>query len=91
LSFAIKARKREFSLEGWLVANGALASRVTYRELFEAMGPNVWPGDGVSTFGLPSFPTAYRANAPVKGTAICPFATLGDIAALAPFNIDSNI
>jgi hypothetical protein len=88
---AFNAPKRDFSLEGWLVANGAQASRAAYRELFETLGPNAGPGDGVSTFGLPAFPTEYRAGEPVRGMAICPYASLGIIAELAPFFIDSNI
>jgi hypothetical protein len=91
ITLGFNVRKRDFSLEGWLVANGALVSRLTYSELFEALGPNARVGDGVTTFGLPNFPVAYRWGEPFRGFAICPFSRLGLIAALAPFFIDSDI
>jgi hypothetical protein len=92
LSLAVNARKRDFSLEGWLVANGALVSRSIYSELFETIGTKAGAGDGISTFGLPAYPTEYRAGEPIRGLAICPFARpWADVADLAPFFIDSNI
>jgi hypothetical protein len=91
LGFAPRAKKHDFSLEGWLVANGALVLRSTYKELFETLGPNAAPGDGTTTFGLPAFPTEYHAGSPIRGWAICPFENLGLIAELAQFSVDSNI
>jgi Phage Tail Collar Domain len=86
------APKHDFSLEGWLVANGALASRLTYRELFESIGTTAGVGDGISTFGPPAFPIEYRAGEPIRGFAICPFARpWADVADLASFSIDSYI
>jgi microcystin-dependent protein len=38
---------------GWLKANGALISRVTYADLFTAIGTTFGAGDGSTTFGLP--------------------------------------
>jgi len=38
---------------GWLKANGALVSRVTYAALFTAIGTTFGVGDGSTTFGLP--------------------------------------
>ncbi len=40
---------------GWLLCNGALASRTTYANLFTAIGVNFGGGDGASTFTLPDF------------------------------------
>ena len=40
--------------DGWLLCSGALVSRTTYAKLFAAIG-TVWgPGDGSTTFALPS-------------------------------------
>lgn len=39
---------------GWLICNGANASRTDYAALFAAIGTIYGPGDGVTTFGLPS-------------------------------------
>jgi microcystin-dependent protein len=38
---------------GWLKANGALISRVTYATLFTAIGTTFGVGDGSTTFALP--------------------------------------
>ena len=38
---------------GWLKANGALISRVTYAGLFTAIGTTFGVGDGTTTFALP--------------------------------------
>lgn len=40
---------------GWLKANGALVSRVTYANLFSAIGTTYGVGDGATTFALPDF------------------------------------
>jgi Phage Tail Collar Domain len=93
LSFADKAPKREASLEGWLLCNGAEVSRVEYKELFEAMA-NAGPGNGVSTFSLPHFPCEYRTgDEPLRGIAICPSVKLQGFppATLMPFNADANL
>jgi len=38
---------------GWLKANGAQVSRVTYNELFNEIGTTFGAGDGSTTFNLP--------------------------------------
>ena len=38
---------------GWLQCNGAAVSRVTYEDLFDAIGTVYGSGDGVTTFNLP--------------------------------------
>jgi microcystin-dependent protein len=38
---------------GWLKANGALVSRTTYVDLFNAIGTTFGAGDGSTTFALP--------------------------------------
>lgn len=38
---------------GWLVANGATVSRITYADLFAAIGTTFGVGDGSTTFKLP--------------------------------------
>lgn len=38
---------------GWLFCDGSAVSRVTYSELFEAIGTAYGPGDGTTTFNLP--------------------------------------
>jgi microcystin-dependent protein len=38
---------------GWLAANGAAVSRVTYAALFAAIGTTYGVGDGTTTFALP--------------------------------------
>ncbi len=38
---------------GWLKANGAAVSRITYAALFARIGTLYGPGDGVNTFNLP--------------------------------------
>jgi len=40
---------------GWLTCNGAAVSRVTYVNLFTAIGINYGPGDGATTFNVPDF------------------------------------
>jgi hypothetical protein len=93
LSFADKAPRREASLEGWLLCNGAEASRVEFKELFDAMA-NAGPGNGLSTFNLPNFPCEYRSGGePVRGIAICPSIKLQGFppATLMPFNADANL
>lgn len=39
---------------GWLICNGASASRTDYAALFAAIGTIYGTGDGVTTFGLPN-------------------------------------
>lgn len=39
--------------QGWLKANGAVISRTTYANLFQAIGTTYGSGDGRSTFSLP--------------------------------------
>jgi hypothetical protein len=86
------APKRERSLRGWLVCNGAQADRAIYAELFDQIGESGGPGDGLRTFNLPSFPLKMKWDDPVRGVAICPNTQLGMPAAtLMPFNIDSSI
>jgi hypothetical protein len=86
------APKREMSLRFWLVCNGAQANRAVYAELFGQVGERAGPGDGVTTFNLPSYPLEMKGSTPVRGVAICPFTRLRMPAAtLMPFNVDSNI
>lgn len=44
---------RQTAPAGWLHANGAAVSRVTYAKLFEALGTLYGAGDGSTTFNLP--------------------------------------
>ena len=39
--------------DGWVKANGALVSRITYADLFTAIGTTFGAGDGATTFKLP--------------------------------------
>jgi hypothetical protein len=84
--------KREINLEGWFVCNGAEASRIAQEELFQAIGEQAGAGDNHSTFNLPNFPVRYRSSGqPIGGVAICPYARLGLVGELAPFDIDQNL
>jgi microcystin-dependent protein len=38
---------------GWLLCNGAAVSRITYAELFDAIGTAYGAGDGSTTFNIP--------------------------------------
>ncbi len=79
------------SLEGWLLCNGALASRTVYDELFLAIKARIGVGDGVSTFTLPNLPLKYHSERLVKGAGICPSYRLGVPAGvMMSFNTDSN-
>ena len=96
LSFAVTRPKpkREISLEGWLLCNGAEASRSLYQELFKATEPDAGPGDGSTTFNIPNLPCEYRAgNDPVKGWAVSwSEARFGfDAGTLFPFDVDQNL
>ena len=91
LSIVPGAPKREVSLQGWLLLNGAEASRTEYRELFEALGSNAGQGDGVTTFSLPVAPFEMMAGRPVRGYAICPKPRLGLVGSFMPFNADTNL
>jgi len=39
----------------WLYCNGQVVSRVTYSDLYDAVGDTYGAGDGATTFGLPDF------------------------------------
>lgn len=52
---------------GWLICNGAAVSRVTYADLFTAIGTTWGVGDGSTTFNLPNL--ARRVTLGVGGTA----------------------
>lgn len=60
------------SVEGWLVCNGAEADREVYSELFAQLGTRAGPGNGKTTFNLPTFPLELKDGEPSRGTAICP-------------------
>jgi Phage Tail Collar Domain len=90
LSAAINPPKREISLEGWLLCNGAAASRTIYQELFDAIGTR-FGSDDASTFDVPKFPAEYRGDVPIKGWAMCPFSRLGVPGVYMPFSSDSNL
>ena len=78
------------SLEGWLVCNGAEADRTTYRKLFAELGIRAGPGDGLTTFNLPTFAFELKNGQPARGTAICPSWQFGaPPASILPFNIDN--
>jgi hypothetical protein len=47
---------------GWLMANGASVSRVTYSALFAIFGTAFGTGDGSSTFGLPNISSVSGTN-----------------------------
>ena len=60
---------------GWLECNGAAVSRLTYADLFDAIGTVYGSGDGASTFNLPDlrgqFVRGWNNNASVDpGRAI---------------------
>lgn len=57
---------------GWLVCDGSAVSRVTYADLFAAIGTTYGPGDGSSTFNLPD----------TKGRALYGQGTHSDVATL---------
>jgi hypothetical protein len=59
-------------LAGWFVCNGAPISRSENAELFSAIGERFGPGDGVTTFNLPSFPLEMRLGQPYRGHAVNP-------------------
>src|SRR5258708_7335242 len=39
---------------GWLICDGSLVSRTTYAALFAVIGARYGPGDGATTFALPT-------------------------------------
>lgn len=81
----------DMSLEGWLLCNGATASRTIYRRLFLAIETQYGDGDGVSTFALPNMPVEYRSGRLVKGAAICPSDRLGmSPGSIMPFDTDTD-
>jgi hypothetical protein len=86
----IKPPKKEISLEGWLLCNGAAASRTICKELFDVLGTR-YGSDDASTFDLPNLPAEYRGDAPIKGYAICPGTGLLPAGVIMPFSADSNI
>ena len=53
---------------GWLLCDGSAVSRTGYAPLYAALGTTFGPGDGVSTFNLPS--TAGRTVVGVDGVGI---------------------
>lgn len=83
------APKREMSLRGWLVCNGAEASRATYAELFASLGTKFGDGDGSTTFNLPSRDVEMNGAEVIRGTAICPNGPI--VSALMPFDTTSNV
>jgi microcystin-dependent protein len=61
--------------DGWLLCDGSAVSRVTYSDLFAAIGTAGGPGDGSTTFNLPDL----RGRIPVGRDAAQPeFDTLGE-------------
>lgn len=57
---------------GWLLCNGSAVSRVTYAELFAAIGTTYGIGDGLTTFNVPNcideFPRGWNGNSGSVGT-----------------------
>lgn len=79
------------SLEGYLVCNGAAASRTDYPELFKIVRTQYGPGDGTSTFNLPAYPVKYGAGEPVSGMAMCPSSKLGlPVSVVLPFDVHDS-
>ena len=75
------------SLEGFLVCNGAAASRTDYKELFKVFGTRFGAGDGKSTFNVPKYALQYRSGHLVGGMAICPSSRLPlPVGAVVPFD-----
>lgn len=75
------------SLEGFLVCNGAAASRTDYSELFKIFGTRFGAGDGKSTFNVPKYALQYRSGRIVGGMAICPSSRLPlPVGAVVPFD-----
>lgn len=52
---------------GWLICNGANASRTDYAALFAAIGTIYGTGDGVTTFGLPDMGDRFLEGATYTG------------------------
>jgi microcystin-dependent protein len=50
---AVQHFARNTAPDGWLKANGAVISRSTYADLFDAIGTTFGVGDGSTTFNLP--------------------------------------
>jgi hypothetical protein len=86
----INPPKKEISLEGWLLCNGAAASRTIYKELFDVIETR-YGSEDESTFDVPNLPAEYRWDEPIKGWAVCPFSRLLLAGALMPFSADSNL
>lgn len=59
---------------GYLICNGALISRVTYADLFTAIGTAYGAGDASTTFGIPDLRGAFPLGTAASGTG----STLGD-------------
>ena len=75
------------SLEGFLVCNGAAASRTDYSELFKIFGTRYGAGDGKSTFNVPKYAVQYRSGHLVGGMAVCPSSRLPlPVGAVVPFD-----
>jgi len=64
----IVATGRRTAPAGWLMAQGAVFSRTTYADLFEAIGTTYGAGDGSTTFNVPSF----GSRVPVGGASSVP-------------------
>lgn len=41
--------------DGWLICDGSAVSRITYADLFDAIGTSQGPGDGSTTFNIPDY------------------------------------
>lgn len=54
---------------GWLLCDGSAISRVTYADLFAAIGDDYGPGDGITTFNLPDHRGAASVCLDDLGTA----------------------
>lgn len=92
LSIVPNAPRREKSLRGWLVCNGAEIGRETYRELFDVIGDRFGEGDSTTTFQLPmQYLEMNSGGEPIRGIAVCPTSKLGLAGELSPFNAASNL
>lgn len=64
---------------GYLLCDGAAVSRVTYADLFAAIGENFGAGNGSTTFNLPDLRGRFPFGVAVSGTGNTLGATFGQI------------
>jgi microcystin-dependent protein len=62
---------------GWLLCDGGLYNRITYKSLFEVVGTTYGPGDGSTTFAIPDMRGAFPLGKAAAGTGSALGATGG--------------